>query len=108
MQKLKKQKIQEILDQGRHESKITEEDEDEECLKGEEDGLSGTGNTRLLTRPSCIQGKMRDYQLGGLNRLIGLYENGINGILADEMVGHGLQHLDVCSMEAGKARRCRA
>ena len=29
---------------------------------------------------------MRDYQLQGLNWLISLYENGINGILADEMV----------------------
>lgn len=33
-----------------------------------------------------IQGKMRDYQLAGLNWMIRLYENGINGILADEMV----------------------
>ena len=31
-------------------------------------------------------GEMRDYQLRGLNWLISLYENGINGILADEMV----------------------
>jgi len=29
---------------------------------------------------------MRDYQIHGLNWLISLYENGINGILADEMV----------------------
>jgi hypothetical protein len=29
---------------------------------------------------------MRDYQIQGLNWLIGLFENGINGILADEMV----------------------
>lgn len=29
---------------------------------------------------------MRDYQLRGLNWLISLFENGINGILADEMV----------------------
>lgn len=35
-----------------------------------------------------IQGKMRDYQLAGLNWLIRLYENGINGILADEMVNY--------------------
>ncbi|GMP56770.1 hypothetical protein CsSME_00021123 [Camellia sinensis var. sinensis] len=124
MQKLKKQKIQEILDKqnaaidadmnnkgkgrlkyllqqteifahfakgdqsaaqkkakgrGRHASKITEEEEDEECLKEEEDGLSGTGNTRLVAQPSCIEGKMRDYQLAGLNWLIRLYENGITG-----------------------------
>ena len=29
---------------------------------------------------------MRDYQIRGLNWLISLFENGINGILADEMV----------------------
>ncbi|KAA3485312.1 ISWI chromatin-remodeling complex ATPase CHR11-like [Gossypium australe] len=139
MQKLKKQKIQEILDtqnaaidadmnnkgkgrlkyllqqtelfshfakgdpnssqkkvkgRGRHASKITEEEEDEEYLKEEEDGLPG--NTRLVTQPSCIQGKMRDYQLAGLNWLIRLYENGINGILADEMgLGKTLQTISL-------------
>lgn len=31
-------------------------------------------------------GEMRDYQIRGLNWMINLYENGINGILADEMV----------------------
>lgn len=30
---------------------------------------------------------MRDYQIRGLNWMISLHENGINGILADEMVG---------------------
>uniref|UniRef100_A0A6M2F779 Chromatin-remodeling complex ATPase n=1 Tax=Populus davidiana TaxID=266767 RepID=A0A6M2F779_9ROSI len=79
---------------GRHASKVTEEEEDEECLKEEEDGLSG--NTRLVTQPSCIQGKMRDYQLAGLNWLIRLYENGINGILADEMgLGKTLQTISL-------------
>ena len=29
---------------------------------------------------------MRDYQVQGLNWMIGLHHNGINGILADEMV----------------------
>jgi SWI/SNF-related matrix-associated actin-dependent regulator of chromatin subfamily A member 5 len=141
MQKLKRQKIQEILDKqnadieadmnnkgkgrlkyllqqtelfahfakgdqsssqkkakgrGRHASKLTEEEEDEVYLKDEEDGLSGAGNTRLLVQPSCIQGKMRDYQLAGLNWLIRLYENGINGILADEMgLGKTLQTISL-------------
>ncbi|XP_058078109.1 ISWI chromatin-remodeling complex ATPase CHR11-like isoform X1 [Magnolia sinica] len=141
MQRLKKQKIQEILDaqnatidadmnnkgkgrlnyllqqteifahfakgdnsakekkprgRGRHASKLTEEEEDEECLKEEEDGFSAAGSTRLLTQPSCIQGKMRDYQLAGLNWLIRLYENGINGILADEMgLGKTLQTISL-------------
>ncbi|KAI5650686.1 hypothetical protein M9H77_36691 [Catharanthus roseus] len=139
MQRLKKQKIQEILDaqnaaidadmnnrgkgrlkyllqqtelfahfakgehsasmkktkgRGRHASKVTEEEEDEECLKEEEDGLAG--NTRLVAQPSCIQGKMRDYQLAGLNWMIRLYENGINGILADEMgLGKTLQTISL-------------
>ncbi|KAJ8766306.1 hypothetical protein K2173_022365 [Erythroxylum novogranatense] len=81
---------------GRHASKLTEEEEDEEYLKEEEDALTGTGNTRLVTQPSCIQGKMRDYQLAGLNWLIRLYENGINGILADEMgLGKTLQTISL-------------
>ena len=38
-------------------------------------------------QPSVIKGgKMRDYQMQGLNWLIHLYDNGISGILADEMV----------------------
>ncbi|CAA7061895.1 unnamed protein product [Microthlaspi erraticum] len=78
---------------GRHASKLTEEEEDEECLKEEEGGVSGS---RLLTQPTCIQGKMRDYQLAGLNWLIRLYENGINGILADEMgLGKTLQTISL-------------
>ncbi|KAF7151359.1 hypothetical protein RHSIM_Rhsim02G0012600 [Rhododendron simsii] len=81
---------------GRHASKVTEEEEDEEYLKDEEDGLSGTGNTRLVAQPACIEGKMRDYQLAGLNWLIRLYENGINGILADEMgLGKTLQTISL-------------
>lgn len=36
---------------GRHASKVTEEEEDEEYLKDEEDELSG--NTRLMAQPSC-------------------------------------------------------
>ncbi|XP_073526367.1 LOW QUALITY PROTEIN: uncharacterized protein [Phyllobates terribilis] len=138
MQKTKKQKIQEILDQqnaaidadmnnkgkgrlnyllqqteifahfakgdqsasqkktkgrGRHASKVTEEEEDEEYLKEEE---AAAGNTRLVAQPSCIQGRMRDYQLAGLNWLIRLYENGINGILADEMgLGKTLQTISL-------------
>ena len=31
-------------------------------------------------------GQLKDYQIAGLNWLIRLYDNGINGILADEMV----------------------
>ncbi|KAF5196156.1 Chromatin-remodeling complex atpase [Thalictrum thalictroides] len=81
---------------GRHASKVMEEEEDEEYLKEEEDDYAGTGGTRLMVQPSCIQGKMRDYQLAGLNWMIRLYENGINGILADEMgLGKTLQTISL-------------
>ncbi|KAF3783945.1 putative chromatin-remodeling complex ATPase chain [Nymphaea thermarum] len=81
---------------GRHASKVTEEEEDEEYLKEEEDAFVGAGSTRLVAQPSCIKGKMRDYQLAGLNWLIRLYENGINGILADEMgLGKTLQTISL-------------
>lgn len=33
-----------------------------------------------------MNGELRDYQVRGLNWMISLYEHGINGILADEMV----------------------
>lgn len=47
--------------------------------------------TALLRLISDVKtGKMRDYQVRGLNWLISLYENGINGILADEMVSISL------------------
>ena len=36
---------------------------------------------------------MRDYQVRGLNWMISLYEHGINGILADEMVS--IEHRNI-------------
>ena len=44
--------------------------------------------TRLEEQPTILTPdcRLRDYQLDSLNWLIGLYETGINGILADEMV----------------------
>jgi len=42
----------------------------------------------LLQQPPSIKsGQLRAYQLEGLNWMIRLQDNGINGILADEMVG---------------------
>lgn len=72
----------------------TEKEEDEELLQTEN---VDEEDTPLITEsPSCkyihftkdvTGGTMRDYQIQGLNWLISLFENGINGILADEMVG---------------------
>ncbi len=45
--------------------------------------------TRLYFQPSILTGgKLTDYQMDGLNWLISLYETGLNGILADEMVNN--------------------
>ena len=44
----------------------------------------------LKSPPSVINGTMRPYQLQGLNWMVSLQHNGLNGILADEMVW--LQH----------------
>lgn len=65
----------------RHAKKISKNPED--------DGEASSDQvlTRLNAQPMLLkEGILRDYQLDGLNWLIGLYETGINGILADEMV----------------------
>ena len=61
--------------------------EDADLLKDEVGGSDHVAH-RLMQQPSVIKhGIMREYQMQGLNWLIHLYDNGINGILADEMVG---------------------
>jgi len=50
----------------------------------------------LTKQPSVIQGTMRPYQLAGLNWMIRLRHNGLNGILADEMgLGKTLQSISM-------------
>ena len=59
-----------------------EEDEDAEMVEHAEEYQA----VRLTVQPECIKfGKMREYQLAGLNWMIRLFDHGINGILADEM-----------------------
>jgi hypothetical protein len=40
-------------------------------------------------QPACITGEMREYQLEGLRWLVARYDDGLNAILADEMVRGG-------------------
>ena len=54
---------------------MSEKEGDSELMGQDGDG----GGTRLLVQPTSIQGKMRAYQLEGLNWLIRNHENGING-----------------------------
>ncbi|VDK48047.1 unnamed protein product [Cylicostephanus goldi] len=70
---------------GDHRHRKTEQEEDEEMVEAanREDSI-----TIFDKNPFYIKnGELRDYQIRGLNWLISLYHNGINGILADEMVG---------------------
>ncbi|GAK64485.1 chromatin remodelling complex ATPase chain [Moesziomyces antarcticus] len=70
----------------------TEKEEDDELLK-EGDDDQDEGAFVFNESPAYVKGgTMRDYQVQGLNWMISLYHNGINGILADEMgLGKTLQ-----------------
>ena len=44
--------------------------------------------TEVVSQPrSLAGGDLKEYQLGGLQWMVSLYNNNLNGILADEMVG---------------------
>uniref|UniRef100_A0A0K0E265 Chromatin-remodeling complex ATPase chain Iswi n=1 Tax=Strongyloides stercoralis TaxID=6248 RepID=A0A0K0E265_STRER len=71
----------------------TEKEEDEELLAAEEQSSSVFMFTQS---PPYIHGTLRDYQIRGVNWLINLHHNGINGILADEMgLGKTLQTISL-------------
>ncbi|PAV81389.1 hypothetical protein WR25_06855 [Diploscapter pachys] len=75
---------------GDHRHRKTEQEEDEEQLEAAE-----KEDTLVLFDKNpfyILNGEMRDYQVRGLNWLISLQHNNINGILADEMgLGKTLQ-----------------
>ncbi|KAK6201412.1 chromatin remodelling complex ATPase chain ISW1 [Scheffersomyces amazonensis] len=67
----------------------TEKEEDAELLNDEVDT---SPILEFTDSPSYVNGKLRPYQIQGLNWLISLYENNLSGILADEMgLGKTLQ-----------------
>lgn len=71
----------------------TEGEEDKEMMESQERGKT---TVRLMKQPPSVTGEMRRYQLEGLNWLINLHDNNINGILADEMgLGKTLQSLSL-------------
>ena len=48
----------------------------------------GVRRFALTTATIDVKGTMRPYQLQGLNWMVSLHHNGLNGILADEMVSN--------------------
>nr|CAD2138859.1 unnamed protein product [Meloidogyne enterolobii] len=90
-----KQRLSKSAKDGDHRHRMTEKEEDEQLLQ--QSALT-SGSTFVFenTPPYIKNGEMRDYQIRGLNWLIQLQHNGINGILADEMgLGKTLQTISV-------------
>ncbi|EFP09491.1 CRE-ISW-1 protein [Caenorhabditis remanei] len=79
---------------GDHRHRKTEQEEDEELLA---DAAQGDDLVIFDKNPFYIEnGEMRDYQVRGLNWLVSLQHNNINGILADEMgLGKTLQTISL-------------
>ncbi|KAM7338468.1 hypothetical protein ACRRTK_001952 [Alexandromys fortis] len=82
--RVKKDDKQTSVSAGDYRHRRTEQEEDEELLS--ESRKTSNVCVRFEVSPSYVKGgPLRDYQIRGLNWLISLYENGVNGILADEM-----------------------
>ena len=72
-------------------------------LKDGEDVKDGKVTGKKLSQPKLIQGEMRPYQLIGVHWLVGLYENGLNGILGDEMgLGKTVQSIAMLAHLSGQ------
>ncbi|ORY26420.1 hypothetical protein BCR33DRAFT_726284 [Rhizoclosmatium globosum] len=90
--KKKKADKAEKAEKGNTRRRMTEKEEDEALLQQDEAEVDETLHVFDESPAYVAGGKMRDYQIQGLNWLVSLHHNGINGILADEMgLGKTLQ-----------------
>ncbi|KAF8933683.1 hypothetical protein BGZ47_010762 [Haplosporangium gracile] len=86
------QKEKEKGPKGSRQGRKTEKEEDQELLNDEENENDDSSFVFTESPAYIKNGTLRDYQIQGLNWMISLYKNGINGILADEMgLGKTLQ-----------------
>ncbi|KAG0296510.1 hypothetical protein BGZ96_009329 [Linnemannia gamsii] len=86
------QKEKEKGPKGSRQGRKTEKEEDQELLNDEENENDDSSFVFTESPAYVKNGTLRDYQIQGLNWMISLYKNGINGILADEMgLGKTLQ-----------------
>jgi ATP-dependent DNA helicase len=68
------------------EAEKEQQEQEQEQQQGEDGGKRKRQRTNAMGQPEMLTGgALRDYQLTGVAWLASLYENGINGILADEM-----------------------
>lgn len=91
---LQREKAVEQRKEANKRQRRTEKEEDEELLKQEEESgeEESTKTFEFLENPAYINGKLRPYQIQGLNWMISLDANHLSGILADEMgLGKTLQ-----------------
>jgi len=89
----KKAKEEEQTEETPMKRRMSEEEEDARMLEESEERKEDDDDF-LLSQPKSVTGKLRPYQLEGLNWMIRLHKNGINGILADEMgLGKTLQSI---------------
>lgn len=84
--------------------RFVEEDEEDKASSSSSSSSSSSAGAsvsrvifeRITEQPSCIEGKMKHYQIEGLNWLYQLHCLDINGILADEMgLGKTLQTISI-------------
>ena len=89
--------------------RMSEKEEDDVMLHSLEDEADSApvSYPPLTEQPVNITGKMRAYQLEGLNWMIRLYDSGVSGILADEMgLGQSNTMLDADNSARRTSLRC--
>lgn len=83
----KKRKVEDLADDNGKIQKAAEEQlaHISEFDQGKDKPVRDLYEAKEVCQPKILKAKLKDYQLKGLNWLVNLYSQGINGILADDM-----------------------